>query len=138
MEQNTLQISQHVNRRNPQGHDPMQFQPRITIGIKFRLIAHAVRFTVDFNAELCVRAIEIEYIKAAGMLLAEFDTAGAEFEFTPQQPLRQRHFLPQRPRADYQLPITLQHDLTPPRNGEVGRDEADRRSTDGGAVTGTT
>jgi hypothetical protein len=46
-------------------------QPRISTVIALRSITHAVAYPVNFDREVCFRAIEIEHVRTHWMLAAE-------------------------------------------------------------------
>ncbi|MGY4396654.1 hypothetical protein ACVWZA_001834, partial [Sphingomonas sp. UYAg733] len=108
-----VEIIKDVLRLNTQGHDTFARDPIVAFGIPRRLIAPPVRFSIDFDRDQGVAAIEVDRIGTGGMLSPKLDAGRPAAQHGPQSDLGQRHRAPKSARLPDRLARTTQHSACP-------------------------
>ena len=89
MHDHPIEVVQYIGRGNSERFEAVQLRPCIPFCIELRLIATAMGFAIDLDAQFGLRTEEIQNIEPAGALA----------KFAPEQPFGQGHFLAQSARA---------------------------------------
>ena len=92
-----FEIGQHFFRWNAQSQNSGSGKPEITRLISLRSVTEIMRITIDFDREPGIAAIEIQNVRTARMLAAEFQAKRALAQFAPKQALWQAQFAAQLP-----------------------------------------
>jgi hypothetical protein len=72
-----FEVAEDIAGVHPQRLDVVQAQPSVARFIKLRLVAAVVRLTVDFYAEFCGGAEEVEGVASCGVLFTELQVFGS-------------------------------------------------------------
>ena len=78
-------VGENVGGRHPDHRDAKLFEPMVAALIGGDTVV--VLAAVDFDAQLRRRTVEVEYVRADGMLLAKAQAALLAADRGPQQPL---------------------------------------------------
>ena len=114
--ENSIRIAQHIARSNTQRGNASARKPGIAHGVLCGPIAEAMHSAVDLDRQPRIAAKEIEHEISAGMLAAEFETAGALTQRPPQQHFGQREFSAQLARAVYPARFRFRRGVSQQRN----------------------
>jgi len=94
----TLGIRPQFRGRNSQDPIAAFAQPQVAAFVPSRVVSHFVRDAVDLDSELCCGAIEVDYIWAGWVLMAEFQVCGPGSENLPEPDFRRGHRATKGPR----------------------------------------
>jgi len=87
-----IEVPQHIRGGNSQCPNSFACHPDIPLGIVLRLITPTMRLAIDFDSQLGGWAVEIERVKAEGMLMAKPQAAWPPTHPLPEDDFRERHF----------------------------------------------
>jgi hypothetical protein len=72
-----VEIVQDFVRRNSQNPKSPLLKPRVARLIEYRPIATRMRFSIDFDDQLCAKAVKIGDIGSSGVLTTKFQAGRA-------------------------------------------------------------
>ena len=88
----SFQIRHHLTGRNPKRCNTRIGKPLVPSFVPLCPFAKVMGASINLNRQPRIAAEEVQNIDTAGVLPAEFQSAGPFPEFPPQQHFRQRHF----------------------------------------------
>ena len=91
----SIQIPQHIRRRNPHCPDPMLCQPRIAPRVTLWPVAALMRLSIDLNAQFRRVAVKIEIVIARRMLVPELVALRSRAKGFPENDFRECHLTAQ-------------------------------------------
>jgi hypothetical protein len=91
----TLQIPQHLARRNAEHGEATLHQSCIARGVPFRAVAPLVGLAVDFYGEPRLETGKVDNEGCLWELFAEFEVTGPFAKFPPEQDFGKAHFFSQ-------------------------------------------
>jgi hypothetical protein len=92
-----VHIATNLSGRNPLGRDALGKQKRFPAGVSRGVGAHSMGSAVNFDRERRGLAIEIQHVRAQGMLPAELKTLWPDSKQAPKGHFGRAHCTPQLP-----------------------------------------